>query len=87
MFQDLIAGDVDRAVIPVESYYTKRIRILYDIMVQHDLHIVDEVFLNITHTLLGLEGSKLQDIKNIVSHPQVGHSNTSRAQCRESQLL
>lgn len=55
----------------MESYYTKRIRILYDIMVHHDLHIVDEIFLNVAHMLLGLHGSKIEDVKNIVSHPQV----------------
>ncbi|GMH45422.1 hypothetical protein BSKO_13379 [Bryopsis sp. KO-2023] len=67
---DLIAGDVDRAVVPVESFYTKRIRILYDVMVRHDLHIVDELFLNVSHMLLGLQESNPSDIKRIVSHPQ-----------------
>lgn len=67
---DLVAGDVERAVIPVESFYTKRIRILYDVLVKYDLYIIDELFLNVSHMLLGLPDSRLEDVQRIVSHPQ-----------------
>ncbi|CAD7697247.1 unnamed protein product [Ostreobium quekettii] len=66
----VVLGDSEKAVVPIENFYTKRIRILYEVLVKYDLHIVDEVYLNICHMLLGLPGSKKEDINRIVSHPQ-----------------
>lgn len=67
----MLKGHCDRALIPIENHYTKRTRILYDLICKYNMHIVDEVFLNINHALLAKEGTKLSDIQVIASHIQV----------------
>lgn len=58
-------------MIPVENFFTKRIRILYDLICKHDLHIVDERFLNVEHALLVKPDAEMNDIQVIASHIQV----------------
>lgn len=63
-------GDVDFAMIPVENSNAGRVSDVHFLLPQTGLSIVGEFFLRIEHQLLGLKGSKLENIKYALSHPQ-----------------
>ena len=62
---------VDKAVVPIESSVAGSIHRNYDLLLRHKLHIVGEVQLQVDYCLLGLAGAKREDLKCVVSHPQV----------------
>jgi hypothetical protein len=47
----------------------------YDLLIRYRLHIVGETSLAINHCLVALPGTKLKDIKRVMSHPQVSQHN------------
>lgn len=63
-------GQADFAMIPVENSNAGRVADVHFLLPQTGLNIVGEFFLRIEHQLLGLKGSKLEDIKTASSHPQ-----------------
>lgn len=64
------SGDVDFAMIPVENSNAGRVSDVHFLLPETGLHIVGEYFLRIEHMLLGLKGTRLEDIKTASSHPQ-----------------
>lgn len=68
---------VDYAVIPVENSNAGRVADVHFLLPNSGLTIVGEHFLRVEHQLLAFPGTKLQDIKYAVSHPQ------ALAQCSE----
>jgi chorismate mutase/prephenate dehydratase len=63
-------GMADYAVLPIENSSAGIVSQNYDLLVEFENYIVDEVVLQIKHALLGVPGAKLQDIEVIYSHPQ-----------------
>ncbi len=63
-------GRADYAVIPIENSTAGSVVDTYDLLVKHKLYIVGECKQRISHVLLGISGSKLEDIKEVYSHPQ-----------------
>lgn len=61
---------VDKAVLPIENSVGGSIHRNYDLLLRHRLHIVGEVQLQVNHCLLGLPGTRKEDIKRVLSHPQ-----------------
>lgn len=59
---------VDKAVLPIENSVGGSIHRNYDLLLRHRLHIVQ---LPVNHCLLGVPGVKKEDIKCVLSHPQV----------------
>ena len=73
-FEDIfIALKEDRiqyGVLPIENSSTGAITEVYDLLRKYDYFIVGEQWQGINHCLLGVKGTKLQDIKEVYSHPQ-----------------
>lgn len=60
----------DYAVLPIENSTAGAVSGNYDNLVKHNLYIVGETQVSVTHALLGLKGAKIQDIRRVYSHPQ-----------------
>lgn len=68
---DLVSNNlVDYAVIPVENSNAGRVADVHFLLPTMGLYIVQEYFLRVEHQLLAYPGTKLEDIKYAVSHPQ-----------------
>lgn len=81
MFAEVFAlvqnNHADIAVIPVENSNAGRVADVHFLLPQTGLHINGEYFLRVEHQLLGLKGSRLENICAAHSHPQ------ALAQCAE----
>jgi len=71
VFHAIENGDASLGVIPVENSLTGSNHENYDLLLKHDLKIVGELTLRVIHNLIGHEGTKLDDIERVYSHPQV----------------
>ena len=63
-------GSADFAVLPIENSTAGIVSEIYDLLVEFENYIVGEQIINIEHCLLGVPGSKLEDIRTVYSHPQ-----------------
>lgn len=70
MFDSVVSGKSDLALAPIENSLAGSIHQNYDLLLQHDLHIVGEYLLRVHHCLIGFPGVKKEDIKKAISHPQ-----------------
>lgn len=78
VFDAVENGEVAIGMIPIENSYAGRVAEVHNILAHTGLHIVGEQFLRIEHHLLAKKGTKLEDIKEVHSHPQ------ALMQCRNS---
>ncbi len=70
VFEAVVSGASDRALIPIENSLAGSIHQNYDLLLRHNLHIVGEYLLRVRHCLIALPGVKKADIKKAISHPQ-----------------
>lgn len=68
--EQLVAGDLDKVVLPVENSTTGLIVRVTDLLRYKDIIAIDEVYQPVKHTLWGLPGTKAEDIKKVYSHPE-----------------
>lgn len=57
-------------VLPIENTSTGGITDIYDLLLEYDVTIVAEHVVKVEQALMGIIGTKLEDIKTIYSHPQ-----------------
>lgn len=63
-------GSADFAVLPIENSTAGIVNEIYDLLVEFENYIVGEQIIKIEHCLLGVPGSRIEDIKTVYSHPQ-----------------
>jgi prephenate dehydratase len=85
IFQGIETGAVDGGAIPIENSTAGSIYDNYDLLFKWRHPIVGEVKLQISHSLCALPGTKLEDIKEVLSHPQ-GLAQCSRFFGRNPQI-
>ena len=70
LFATIENGTADAAVVPIENSLAGSVYENYDLLLAHQLPIVGETILSISHHLLALPGVKKTDIRRVLSHPQ-----------------
>ncbi len=63
-------GSADYAVLPIENSTTGIVAGVYDLLQEYNNYIIAETYVKVEHALLGLPGTKLDDVKTVYSHPQ-----------------
>ncbi len=62
--------EVEYGMIPLENSYAGRVAEIHNLLQNSNVFIVAEHFCKIEHHLVGIKGAKVQDIKEVYSHPQ-----------------
>ena len=70
VFKAVENEEVVYGVLPVENSNAGSVSEVYDLILKYRYYIVSSVDLGVNQNLLGLPGSKLEDIKTVYSHPQ-----------------
>jgi 3-deoxy-7-phosphoheptulonate synthase len=71
VFDAVLSGRARFGMVPMENSLTGSIHQNYDLLLQYpDVRIVGEQKIRIVHNLLGLPGTRLEDIRRVYSHPQ-----------------
>ena len=77
VFEAVEQGMCPYGILPIENSAAGSVAAVYDLMLKHKFHIVRALRLKIDHVLLAPEGVKLEDIREVTSHPH------ALAQCKD----
>ncbi len=72
----VIAGEVDCAVLPIENSLHGSVAEHYDLLLELPVRIDGESLLRIRHNLMAMPGTKLEELRRVMSHP------VALSQCR-----
>ena len=78
VFEAVDKNEVDYGMIPLENSYAGRVSEIHDLLQKYQVSIVAEHFFPISHNLVSIKGAKIEDIKEVYSHPQ------ALAQCQNN---
>ena len=70
IFNAIQRGKATHGMLPVENALTGTIAQSYELLIEHDFRAQAEILLPIDHHLLAPEGTSVDDIKRVKSHPQ-----------------
>ncbi len=70
VFSAVSSGNVELGVVPVENTTAGVINQTYDLLLETDLHVIGEIVLKVEHCLLAPQGTSLEEIRYVTSHPQ-----------------
>ncbi len=70
VFTAIEKGQCRYGVLPIENSTAGSVKKVYELMLNHEFHIVKSVRLKIDHNLITKRGVKIADIKEIISHEQ-----------------
>jgi prephenate dehydratase len=77
VFEAVEVGRVDYGLVPIDNSQAGSINETYDLFLKHGLHLIGEAIVRIDHCVAALPNSSLDDLTEIISHPQ------AIAQCEE----
>ena len=69
VFEAVEKGLCPYGILPIENSAAGSVAQVYDLMVMHRFHIVRSVRVKIDHVLLGRRGARIEDVKEVASHP------------------
>lgn len=73
-FYDVFAavenGEAEYGMIPLENSYAGRVSEIHNLLQESNVSIVAEHFFPIKHNLAAVRGARLEDVKEVLSHPQ-----------------
>ena len=70
VFEATEVGRVDYGLVPIDNSQAGSINETYDLFLKHGLHLVAETIVRVDHCLLGLPGTAIDDLTEVISHPQ-----------------
>jgi prephenate dehydratase len=70
VFEAVEVGRVDVGLVPMDNSQAGSINETYDLFLKHGLHLVGETVVRVDHCLLALPGSQIDDLREVISHPQ-----------------
>ena len=70
VFESVEVGRADYGLVPIDNSQAGSINETYDLFLKHGLHLVGETVVRIDHCLLGLPGTAMDDLTEVISHPQ-----------------
>src|SRR6266496_3067064 len=77
VFESVEVGRAGWGLVPMDNSQAGSINETYDLFLRHGLHLVGETVVRVDHCLLALPGSTIDDLREVLSHPQ------AIAQCEE----
>lgn len=76
-YSKVVKGECDTCILPIENSFAGDVGNVMDLVFSGSLYINQIYELEINHFLIAKKGTKLEDIKTVISHPQ------ALEQCRE----
>lgn len=70
VFSAVEKGEVEYGMIPLENSYAGRVSEIHNLLQEGKVSIVAEHSLSINHNLSGIDGAQLEEVKEVLSHPQ-----------------
>lgn len=70
VFDAVERGDAEYGILPVENSWAGSVHEVYDLIIGRKFYIAEAADARISHSLIGLPGAKLSDIKRVISHEQ-----------------
>jgi prephenate dehydratase len=70
VFEAVEVGRADYGLVPMDNSQAGSINETYDLFLKHGLHLVEETVVRVSHCLMALPGSNLDDLVEVISHPQ-----------------
>lgn len=77
VFEAVEVGRAQWGLVPMDNSQAGSINETYDLFLRHGLHLVGETIVRVDHSLLALPNSTIDDVREVISHPQ------AIAQCEE----
>jgi prephenate dehydratase len=78
VFEKTDSGEFAYGIVPIENSLAGSVYRNFDLLAQHDLAVIGEAYLHVSHQLIGLPGANIADIREVYSHWQ------ALAQCQHT---